>query len=176
MLSEVRHTAGLASATQLPPPLVPSLSDWPFLGLVFLCLDLEETFKASKDGQCQPRCYRPLYKGSALFHVPALWGSSLCPLAPAPLSVQAVSVSFHSLQGARLQCSDEHRFSRLWAQVQLEQEAPVGLQVFLRPVFLCRILASPLLPPISFPLCPPSSMSTPLMLFLSSIHLLGDFG
>lgn len=38
------------------------------------------------------------------------------------LSVKAVSVSFHSLQGAGLKCSYKNRFSRLWAQVQLEQE------------------------------------------------------
>lgn len=61
---------------------------------------------------------------SALFHAPALWGSSLCLPAPAPLSVPAVSVSFHSLQGAGLHCSYEHRLGRLWAQVQLEQKAP----------------------------------------------------
>lgn len=56
-----------------------------------------------------------------MFHAPALWGSSLCLQLH---SLSAVSVSFHSLQGAGLHCSYEHRLGRLWAQVQLEQKAP----------------------------------------------------
>lgn len=135
------------------PALVLSLSDWPFLGLALSGLDPEGTFKESEDGQGQPPCYSSLHKHSALFHAPASWGSSLCLRAPAPRSVQAVSVSFHSLQGAGLHCSYEHRFSRLWAQVQLaHKKSQVGIRIFLRHVFLRRVLASPFLPHISFSL------------------------
>lgn len=161
-----------------PPTLVLSLSDWPFLGLALSGLeDPEGAFEESKDGQGQPWCYSSLRKHSALFHAPASWSSSLCLPAPAPRSVQAVSVSFHSLHGAGLHCSYEHRLSRLWAQVQLAHKKPqVGLRIFLRHVFLRRVLASPFLPHISFPLCPLNSMSKPLILFLAPTHLLGDFG
>lgn len=105
--SEVRHTAGLASATQPPRPLVPSSSDWSFLWFALSCLGPEGIFEASKDGQGQSRCYSLLYKGSAFFHTLTLWGSFLCLPAPAPLAVPAVSVSFHSQQGVGLHCSYE---------------------------------------------------------------------
>lgn len=125
LLSEVGHTAGPVSATQ--PFSVSSLSDWPFLRFALSSLDPEETFEASKDGRGQPWCYSLLHKGSVLFHVPALWGSSLCLPAPAPLSVPAVSVSFHSLQGAGLHCSYEHRLGRLGPKSNSSKKPQVGL-------------------------------------------------
>lgn len=50
---------------------------------------------------------------SSVFHAPSLVGSSLCLLAPGLFTVLAVSVSFHSLQGAGLHCSYEHRLGTL---------------------------------------------------------------